>query len=130
MSKLDQLEIFSSLSEAEKSNLEMFCQDKKLSSWEKLFNEKDEANSMYFVKKGSLEVSTITNGEKKMIWVVWQGWIIWEMALFWETNKRMATATALDNVELITILWFSIKSLAEKNPELLEKIKKIIEKRW
>ena len=48
------------------------------------------------------------------------------MALFWDTNKRMATAISLEDSSLITILSFSIKELANKNPLLLDKIKEII----
>jgi CRP-like cAMP-binding protein len=51
------------------------------------------------------------------------------MALFSDRTKRMATATALTDCTLITILWFSIAELTEKHPELLEKIQIIINDR-
>jgi len=41
----------------------------------------------------------------------------------------MATAISKEDSELITILSFSIKDLANKNPILLEKIKDIINDR-
>ena len=84
---------------------------------------------MYIVKSWNIEVSKILNWEKQVLWNVSVWWIIWEMALFWDNSKRMASAIALDNVELITILWSSIKTLANKKPELLEKIKGIINER-
>jgi hypothetical protein len=51
------------------------------------------------------------------------------MALFLDSSKRIATATAHVDSILITILSFSIKDLTNKNPELLEKIKNIINTR-
>ncbi|MDR1944958.1 MAG: hypothetical protein LBQ59_02465 [Candidatus Peribacteria bacterium] len=51
------------------------------------------------------------------------------MALFGDTGKRMAKAVCTRNSILITILSFSILELSNKNPELLEKIKNIINDR-
>jgi len=51
------------------------------------------------------------------------------MALFSENQKRMARARAVKKCVLLTILSFSIKELTLKHPDLLEKIKNIINKR-
>jgi CRP-like cAMP-binding protein len=55
--------------------------------------------------------------------------VLGEMALFLDTNKRMATAVATKDSILITILSFSILELSNKNPQLLEKIRAIIDNR-
>jgi hypothetical protein len=41
----------------------------------------------------------------------------------------MATATVIQDVRMITLLSFSIKELTQEHPELLKKIKSIIEER-
>jgi len=51
------------------------------------------------------------------------------MALFLDKRKRTASIIALEDSKLLTILDFSIKQLVQKNPELLDKIKDIIDKR-
>jgi CRP-like cAMP-binding protein len=55
--------------------------------------------------------------------------VLGEMALFLETNERMATAIATKDSILITILSFSVLELSKKNPQLLEKIRAIIDNR-
>jgi hypothetical protein len=52
------------------------------------------------------------------------------MALFSNTNnKRMATAIASEDSSLIVILDFSMNELKLKQPQVIEKIKQIIEYR-
>jgi CRP/FNR family cyclic AMP-dependent transcriptional regulator len=129
MSILDWVKLLSSLSEAEKENLALFCQEKQLLAWEVLFNEEEEASAMYILKEWNIEISRNSEWEKVVLWEVHAEEILWEMALFWDTNKRMATATALKESTLIVILSFSIKELTSKHPELMDKIKTIINDR-
>ena len=123
---LEEIKLLSDLTSSEKENLAMFCQEKHLNIWEVLFNEQDEASAMYLLKEWNIEISTMTGGEITVLWEVHAEEILWEMALFWDTNKRMATATALTECDLIVILSFSIKELTEKHPNLMNKIKSII----
>jgi CRP-like cAMP-binding protein len=51
------------------------------------------------------------------------------MALFSDNSKRMATAKAAKDSILIVILSFSIKELTQTHPDLMDKIKEIIEQR-
>jgi hypothetical protein len=52
------------------------------------------------------------------------------MALFNDiNNRRMATAIASENSNLIVILDFSMNELKLKHPQVIEKIKQIIEYR-
>ena len=129
MSILDNVKILAELSVEEKTNLSLFCQEKHLDAWDILFNEEEEASAMYLLKEGNIEISRKLNGEKNILWEVNAEEILWEMALFWDVNKRMATATATSDCVLIVILSFSIKELTTKHPELLDKIKTIINDR-
>lgn len=129
MSILDGVKLLDVLSEKEKESLSMFCQEKYLNAWEVLFREEDEASAMYLLKEGNIEISRFENWENMVIWKVHAEEILWEMALFWDTDKRMATATATTDCILIVILAFSIKELTLQHPELLFKIKTIINDR-
>lgn len=129
MSIFDWLKIVESLSEKDKENLETFCQIRNLMAWDILFHEWEDANSMYFLKRWSIEIYKETDGKKVKIWKVDAEEILWEMALFGWTGKRMATAEAIVNTQLITILSFSIKELTEKYPNLMIKIQNVIEER-
>ncbi len=84
---------------------------------------------MYFLKSWKINIFTKVGIDDVLLWEVDAEEVLWEMALFWKTKKRMATAIAQNNCELITILSFSIKDLTKKYPDLLEKIKNIIERR-
>lgn len=129
MSILDWVKLLSNLSDSEKENLALFCQEKHLSAWEILFKEEDEASAMYILKDWKIQISRISDGENIILWNVHSEEILWEMALFWDVNKRMATATAMVDCVLIIILSFSIKELTNNHPELMDKIKNIINDR-
>lgn len=129
MSILDWIKIFENLSDSERENLGLFCQIKNLEEWEILFNEQDEANAMYILKEGIIEISRVIQWEKTILWDVKAEEILWEMALFWDSSKRMATAVAQTQCNMLVILWFSIKELTKTHPELMEKIKMIINDR-
>lgn len=129
MSILSGIQLFSDLSSSEVENLSLFCQEKLLSRWEVLFHEWDEGNAMYILKSGSIKVSKDVDGSELILGQVNAEEVLGEMALFWESQSRMATAEALDDCELVTILSFSINELTAKHPVLLEKIQRIIEER-
>ena len=126
---LDWLKIVESLSDSDKEDLETFCQYRELSSWDLLFSQWDEANAMYFLKKGAIRIYKDDLWDEKELWVVKAEEILWEMALFWWTWKRMASAKAIENTQLVTILSFSIKEMAKKYPHLMTKIQNVIEER-
>ncbi len=126
---LDWLAIFSELSEEDRSNLELFCQEKFVASWDILFREWEDANAMYILKTWSFNVSKNIDWKEVSIWRVVAEEVLWEMAIFSENTRRMWTATALEDSNLIVLLSFSIKELTKTHPELLEKIRGIIEER-
>ena len=51
------------------------------------------------------------------------------MALFSEDLKRMASAYAVEDCQLIAIMSFSVQQITRDHPELMYKIKGIIEER-
>jgi len=129
MSIFDGLKILESLSVQDKKNLEVFCQEKILKSWEIVFREGDDANAMYFLTKGAVSIYKESAWNRVNLWIVNAEEILWEMALFWWEGKRMATAEVVEDVRLITILSFSVQDITEKYPELMMKIKEVIEER-
>ncbi len=129
MSFLNRLGLLSDLTEKEKEDLSLFCQEKVLKAWDILFREWEEWEAMYFLLSWVIEVSKNINWEKRIIWKVLAEEVLWEMALFWRKRIRMATAEVIEDCKLITILSFSVKELTRKHPQLLEKIKEIIDKR-
>ena len=129
MSFLDWVEMFSSLSLEEKEQLALFCQEKHILSWERLFKEWDEANAMYFLTDWKIEVYKNEWKEDIILWEIKAEEILWEMAVFWGEWKRMASAKAKEDTTLITILSFSIKEIALNHPDLMEKIEGIINDR-
>lgn len=129
MSILTWVKILDSLSDSERESLSLFCQSKKVLKWEKLFNEWDDATAMYILIEWEFKIYQESSWWKKVLWIMEPENILWEMALFSERHKRVATAEAMEDSQLITILWFSIKEMTTKNPELLSKIKEIVEGR-
>lgn len=129
MKILHWLDLLKNLTLEEKNNLELFCQEKYLNAWDTLFHEWDEANAMYILATGEIEVSKLLDSKRVRLWDVSAEEIIWEMALFGKNKRRMATAIAKRDSILITILDFSIKELTHKYPDLLSKIQDIIEER-
>ena len=126
---LDGLGILGDLSDQDKAQLEIFCQEKFMKNGDTLFNEGDEANAMYFLKEWKVEISKNIKWRPTKLGSIEAEDILWEMALFWNSSKRMATAKVKKDTVLITILSFSIKELTTKHPELLEKIKDVIDAR-
>lgn len=129
MSFLNKLELLSNLTNEEKNELSLFTQEKVLKSWEILFNEWEEWKAMYFLLSWAIEISKNIPWGKQIIWEVLAEEVLWEMALFWENKKRMATAKAVEDCKLITMLTFSVSELTNKHPDLLKKIQETIEKR-
>jgi CRP/FNR family cyclic AMP-dependent transcriptional regulator len=125
----DEFKMFKDLNTIEKSQLEMFCQEKSVKAWEEIFKEWDEANAMYILKEWEIEVYKSISWNNTTIWLIESEDVLWEMAIFGLSWKRMASAVVKKDAKLITILSFSIKELTTKNPSILNKIQIIIETR-
>ena len=99
MSILNGIKLLDSLSDLEKENLALFCQEKQLSAWEVLFNEEEEASAMYILKEWNIQISRISG---------------WKNIILWDVHSE----------EIL-----SIKELTNSHPELMDKIKTIINDR-
>ena len=129
-SMLDSLDILKTLTQQDRDNLSVFCQERFINKGDILFSEWDEWNAMYFLKTWKIEILKNIDWDNIRLWQVVAEEVLWEMALFQSTNKsRMATAKALENSNLIVILEFSMNELKAKHPQVIEKIKEIIEYR-
>lgn len=127
---LDNLSILETLTQEDRDKLAIFCQERFLQKWDVLFEEWEEWNAMYFLKTGKIDIFKKIAGEKTKIWTAVAEEILWEMTLFQsKDNKRSATGIASENSLLVVILWFSIDELKHKHPDVIEKIKEIIEYR-
>lgn len=122
---LDDILIFSSLSDDDRQHLSYFCQKRVLERGEVLFHQWDIPESFYIVLQGSFLVER----DNQEIWKVFIDEIIGEMALFGDNKQRNATVISIGESEVLEILDFSITELANNNPKLLEKIKNIIKNR-
>lgn len=122
---LQDIELFSSLSPETLQTLEMFCQVRKIRSWEILFSKWEESTSMYIVTSGKLEVY---DGER-ILGYIKPGEFVGEMSLFSEPRNRMAAVKAIEETDVVVLLAFSIEQLSKSHPEILEQIQKVIEER-
>lgn len=129
-SMLDSLDILKTLTQEDRDNLAVFCQERFINKWDVLFTEWEEWNAMYFLKTWKIEILKNIDWENVKLWQVVAEEVLWEMALFQSVSKsRMATAIATENSNLIVILDFSMNELKAKHPQVIEKIKEIIEYR-
>ncbi len=122
---LGKVDIFKTLNEKEVERLMLFTQRRKVKTRETIFNEWEEANSLYIVETWILEVIKW----KKVLWKVEKWWLIWEMAIFQEKHKRTATVIALVDSELLVISSYAIEKMSKEHKEIYKKIEKIIKKR-
>ncbi len=122
---LENIDFFSFLPKESISNLEMFCQERNLNTWEILFSKWEESTWMYVVKTWKLEVYD----ENKIYWYINSWDFVWEMALFSLDKKRTASVKAVEQTSIIVLLDFAIKELWQKHPEILTQIQDIIQKR-
>lgn len=123
---LDWLHIFSSLTDLELQELSLFCQKKTVSVGGTLFSYWDPANALYIIESGRMG---IFDSENNRLWVVSKDDILGEMTILGWEDSRTASAVALEETILITILGFSIRKLAETNNDIFTKIQKIISER-
>ncbi len=126
------ISFFDSLSDMEKDNLELFCQQRCLKTWDILFQEWDDPTAFYILKSWSLKVYRSRSEWEQILWYIKNGEIVWEIAIFHAdgiANKRMASVKALEDSELIVIMNYSIIDLSKKHKNIYDKIINIISQR-
>lgn len=97
---------------------------------ETVFKQDDVADAFYLVRYGFVKVSE-TIGEKKerVLAYLKDGHYFGEMALLKDDEKRMATVTAINRIELIKILRKDFQKLLEAYPSVKANLEKVVEKR-
>ena len=101
---------------------------KKIKAEETLINQGDEGESLFVLVEGLLEVSIQLEGEKKHLTLLRPGSFLGEMALL-TGEKRSADVTSTIESLVGELTKQSIMSLAEENPEILEKMTTVVAKR-
>ncbi len=126
------ISFFDILTDDERDNLALFCQQRFLKAWDILFNEWDDSIAFYVVKSWSLKVYKDRSEWEKLLWIVQSSEMLWEMWIFDSSNiaqKRMASVKAIEDTSLIVIMNYSIVELSKKRKDIYDKIKKVIEER-
>jgi len=93
-----------------------------------VFTESDDADAVYFIDKGSFQVSIIRNQNSKTLNIINSGDCFGEMALI-NHDKRSATITALEDSIVYCVHKDNFEILSEKFPELDEGIRASITNR-
>lgn len=118
-------QVFASLTQAQQEELSVFCQQKWFNDGEIIFHEWDDAQAMYLIASGQLDV--LKGGEYITTLSSWD--IVGEIAFIEKAQKRNATVVSKGESELITIIDFSIQKMFKESPDLYNTIKKIIVER-
>ncbi|MBT3850138.1 cyclic nucleotide-binding domain-containing protein, partial [bacterium] len=101
---------------------------KRLKAEETLINQGDDGESLFVLVEGLLEVSIQLEGKKKHLTLLRPGSFLGEMALL-TGEKRSADVTSSIDSLVGELTKKSIMSLAEENPEILEKMTTVVAKR-
>jgi CRP/FNR family cyclic AMP-dependent transcriptional regulator len=82
-----------------------------------LFKEGDPGDTMYIIQKGRIKITKRVNNVEKILMVLGKGDFLGEMALIRQT-PRTATATAIDNCELLSFNRNGFVSMISKNSSI------------
>lgn len=128
---LNGIPLFSGLTEAEKSTISLFAQERKINAGTVLFSENDDATAMYIVKAGKLKIYRDRSSGEIALGLVQQGEMVGEMALFDTTapKKRAASVKAVEDTLLVVIVDYAIMELSRKHPMVYAKIQQVIKVR-
>ncbi|MDD2516467.1 MAG: cyclic nucleotide-binding domain-containing protein [Candidatus Gracilibacteria bacterium] len=126
------ISLFDSLTEKEKKNLALFCQERVLEDGEILFQEDNEAVAMYFLKNGLLKVYKTNLDGETVLGYIKPGDVVGEMPFFESDDfhkLRSASVKALEKSVVVVILFVSVKELGDIHPDVYTKIIAIIKER-
>jgi CRP-like cAMP-binding protein len=93
---------------------------KKLYPNEILFKEGSVGELAYVIKKGSVEISVESVGQKVVLAILEPPAIFGEMALIFKEEKRTATVTALEYTELVQIEKQTFEEYFKNSPPIME----------
>ncbi len=101
---------------------------KRFNAKQSLFKEGDDADGLYLIRRGSVEVSKTTNGQKQSLGYVSAGGYVGEMALI-DDSKRSATVTATVLTEALVFEGSRFKAEIERNPKLKQTLQALVMER-
>jgi len=81
-----------------------------------IFKRGDVSDSIYFIKKGKVEISVEDEGKRRVLAVLKDGEILGEMTIF-QDFPRSADAVLLEDTEVLKILKTKFNSFMKENPE-------------
>ena len=125
---LSNIALFKGLSQPVLNSISESFQFKELKAGEALIKQGDDGESLFVLVEGLLEVSLQIEGKKKHLTFLRPGTFLGEMALL-TGEKRSADVTSSTASLVGELTKDAIMPLAEKNPEILNKITAIVAKR-
>jgi CRP-like cAMP-binding protein len=116
---LKKIALFTDLPDEMLAQLASEVQETELSAEEVLFNEGDEGDCLYFIRRGEVEIFQASDG--KIFELLDEGDSFGEMSLF-EAKPRSASARARTKVSLLRLDQKPFMALLEKNPQMALKV--------
>jgi small-conductance mechanosensitive channel/CRP-like cAMP-binding protein len=126
---IDQLDLFSPLSEEEKSQLAQGAQERRYAPGETIVRQGDRSSSMFLVQAGQLTVSIQgARGETRRLAMLQPGEAFGEIGLL-TGEPRTATVRAQTEAVLIEITKDVLGPILESNPSLVEAFSEVMRER-
>ena len=95
------------------------------SSGSKIFRDGEPGNCAYLIEKGSVEISAHRKGKKFVLAILSEGELLGEMALI-DDSVRSATATALEETEVVVISLDYLKNKFDQADPMLKLLLNVI----
>jgi Fe-S-cluster-containing hydrogenase component 2 len=111
----------SALSESELNHLVHEAKFKQFAVGEVLFNEGDEADGLYMIRRGSVTVSRVMAGKEVVLAYVSAGNYVGEMALI-SNSPRSATVRAASPTEVIMLEAARVSAVMERNSSIRSQV--------
>ncbi len=93
---------------------------RKFQTGDTIFREGSTGNAAYILKEGSVEIAVAAEGKKTVLAVLKPVNVFGEMALLLDDHKRVATATALENTEVVEVSKVNFDKFIESSPALIK----------
>ena len=111
-----QMDLFWGMNDQELALFREIASIEKYSTGEVIFHEGDECNKLYIVITGAVEISTLlTDGSSRVLGLISRGTQFGEMALI-DDVPRAATAKAIGDTALLSVLRDDFLDLIEQHP--------------
>lgn len=119
---LGNIYLFSQLDDDELGQVEAIAQDRRFNAGERIFSQGDDADAVYVIKFGSVQIrhSSKDDDSSMIVRTLGSGSHFGEMA-FIENEKRSAGASALESSELVVIEYNRLSRLLDEQPAIAVK---------